>query len=203
VSVTVDPPGAVRATALTTAGSVCAGVSCSLGTVPAGATRRMTLLARAKAPGPLSASARIGSATFDSNTGNNAARATATARRNRVAHRDRTKPKVKLRLRARRIRDVRERVGLAIRTSERTTAVVRTRWVQHGTAHTFAKTRTVKLRRKKTKVIRLALTGAARQHVTRKRTHRVALAVTVRARDKAGNKRKKSLRKTLRRHARR
>ena len=58
---------------------------------------------------------------------------------------------------------------------------------------------TVKLRKKGTKRVRLPLTRAARKLVKRKKTRRIALAVTVRARDKAGNKRKKTLRKTLRR----
>jgi uncharacterized delta-60 repeat protein/uncharacterized repeat protein (TIGR01451 family) len=199
VSVNVTPPGALAAAALTTAGGACAGTSCSLGTLPAGATRRMNLLARAQAPGPLSATARISSTTFDSDTGNNAAGATGTATANRVVRPDRTSPKVKLRLRAKRIRQIGRRVRLAITTSEAATVVVRTRWVKDGKARTFAETRTVVLRKKGTKTARLSLTRPARQLVKRKRTRRLNLAVTARARDRAGNKRKKTLQKTLRR----
>ena len=203
VNVTVAPPGGVAATALTTAGGVCSGTSCSLGTVPPGVTRRMTLLARAQAPGPLSASAKLTGATFDVNPGNNSASATGTATPNRVVRRDRTKPKLGLRLRARRIRQVRKRVRLVVRTSEAAAVVVRTRWTAKGKTRTFARTRTVKLGKKGAKTVRLTLTKAGRKAVKRKRTRRLALTVKARARDKAGNKRTASLRKTLRRKPRR
>jgi uncharacterized delta-60 repeat protein/uncharacterized repeat protein (TIGR01451 family) len=202
VKVTVAPPGGVAATALTTAGGVCAGSSCSLGTVPPGVTRRMTLLARAQRPGPLSASARLTGATFDVNLGNNSASATGMATANRVVRRDRTKPRLGLRLRARRIRQVRKRVRLVVRTSEAASVVVRTRWTANGKTRTFAKTRTVKLGKKGAKTVRLTLTRAGRKAVKRKRTRRLALSVKARARDRAGNKRTATLRKTLRRKPR-
>ena len=202
VKVAVAPPGGVAATALTTAGGVCSGTSCSLGTVPPGVTRRMTLLARAQAPGPLSASAKLTGATFDVNPGNNSASATGTATPNRVVRRDRTKPKLGLRLRARRIRQVRKRVRLVVRTSEAAAVVVRTRWTAKGKTRTFARTRTVKLGKKGAKTVRLTLTKAGRKAVKRKRTRRLTLTVKARARDKAGNKRTASLRKTLRRKPR-
>ncbi len=79
VNVTVAPPGDVAATALATAGGGCAGTACALGTLARrGDARRVTLLARAKAPGPLTASAQVTGATFDSNPGNNSASATGT-----------------------------------------------------------------------------------------------------------------------------
>jgi uncharacterized delta-60 repeat protein/uncharacterized repeat protein (TIGR01451 family) len=199
VGVNVTAPGGAQATALATAGSSCGATSCTLGTLAPGATRRMTLLVRAQAPGTLRASARIAATTFDSDGSNNFASATGTATKNRVVRRDRTKPKVKLRLRARRIADVRRRVLLAITTSEPAAIVVRTRWIAGGRRHTFARTRTVKLRKQGTKAVRLALTREGKALVKRKRTRRLNLAITVRARDKAGNKRVKSLRKTLRR----
>jgi len=199
VNVTVAPPGAVAATALATANGVCAGTSCSLGTLAPGATRRITLLARARAPGPLTASARVAGATFDANLANNVASATGTATRNRVVRRDRTRPRVVLRLRARRIRHVRKRVRLIVRTNEAASVVVRTRARSEGRALTFARTRSVKLRRAGARTVRLALTRAGRRLVERKRTRRLTLAVTARARDAAGNKRTRTLRRTLRR----
>ena len=200
VNVTVAPPGAVAATALATAGGVCAGASCVLGTLPPGVTRRMTLLARATAPGPLTASAQVSGTTFDSNPGNNSASATGTATANRVVRRDRTKPKLALRLRARRIRHVRKRVKLVVRTSEAATVVVRTRATLAQKTRTFARTRTVRLRKQGAKTVRLTLTRAGRKAVKqRKRVRRLNLTVKARARDAAGNKRTRTLRKTLRR----
>jgi uncharacterized delta-60 repeat protein/uncharacterized repeat protein (TIGR01451 family) len=203
VKVMVAPPGDVAATALATAGNVCSGTTCSLGTLAPGITRRMTLLARSRAPGPLTAAAQVATATFDSDTGNNHAGATGVASRNRVVRRDRAKPKLALRLPARRIRQVRRRVKLVVRTNEAASVVVRTRWTAKGRTRTFAKTRTVTLRRKGAKTVRLALTRAGRQAVKRKKTRRLALSVKARARDKAGNKRTRTLRKTLRRKPRR
>jgi uncharacterized delta-60 repeat protein/uncharacterized repeat protein (TIGR01451 family) len=200
VNVTVAPPGGVAATALTTAGGVCAGTSCALGTLAAGATRRMTLLARASAPGPLTASAQVAGTTFDSNPDNNSASATGTATANRVVHRDRTKPKLALRLPAKRIKHVRKRVKLVVRTSEAATVVVRTRATWAGKTRTFARTRTVKLPKRGAKTVRLTLTRAGRNAVMhRKRLRRLDLSIKARARDKAGNKRTRTLRKTLRR----
>jgi uncharacterized delta-60 repeat protein len=198
VSVSVAPPAGAAATALATAGGACAGMVCSLGTLPAGATKRMTLFARAKRPGALSASARIAGATFDSDAGNNAAGATATATRNR-GRRDRIRPRVVMTLKAKRIRDVRKRVKLAVRTSEAATVVV---WASHrkrGRSEKLTSNRTVKLRKAGTKSVRLALTKTARKLVKRKKTRRLALVVTARARDKAGNARTRTLRATLRR----
>jgi uncharacterized delta-60 repeat protein/uncharacterized repeat protein (TIGR01451 family) len=199
VRVTVSPPGNVAALALTTASSACAGSVCDLGTLPPGSLRRVTVLARAKAPGNLSASATISSATFDADAGNNRAGATGTATRNRVVRRDRTKPRVRLRLRARTIEQVRRRVPIAIRTSEAASVVVRTKWVADSTARAFARTRTVKLRRKGTKRVALALTRAGKAAVKRNQTRSLTLKFTVKARDKAGNKRVKSFTRTLRR----
>src|SRR5918994_455720 len=110
VTVAVTPPGAVRATALGTAGGACSGGVCPPGTPAPRASRRVTPPARSRAPGPLTASARVSAATFDSNLANNSAGATGTATRNRVVRRDRTRPKLALRLPAKRIRDVRKRV---------------------------------------------------------------------------------------------
>jgi hypothetical protein len=64
---------------------------------------------------------------------------------------------------------------------------------------TFAKTRTLTLRRKGEKTVRIALTQAGKQAVKRKRTRRLSVSVKARARDKAGNKRTRTLSKTLRR----
>jgi uncharacterized repeat protein (TIGR01451 family) len=199
VTVSVTRPGAVAASALSTAAGDCAATGCALGTLAPGALRRMTLLARAKAPGGLTAGARIAASTFDSNLGNNSATATGVATRNRVAHRDLTPPRVRLRLPARRIREVRRRVKLAVRTSEAASVVVRTKWVVGGRARTFARTRTVRLRRKGTKIVRLVVTPAGRRYAHRKHVRRLELAVTARARDRSGNKRTKRLTKTLRR----
>src|SRR5262249_36591738 len=118
VTVSVTRPGAVAASALSTAGGGCTATACTLGTLPAGAVRGMPLLARAKPPGRLTASARIASATFDSNPANNAASAAGVATRNRVAHRDVTAPRVRLRLPARRIRELRRGVPLTVTASE-------------------------------------------------------------------------------------
>jgi uncharacterized delta-60 repeat protein/uncharacterized repeat protein (TIGR01451 family) len=199
VNVTVAPPGDVAATALATASGACAGTTCALGTLAPGATRRVTLLARAKAPGPLAASAQVAGSTFDSNPGNNSAGATGVATANRVVRRDRTKPRLSLRLPARRIRQVRKRVKLVVRTSEAASVVVRTRATLSGKTVTFAKTRTVRLGKKGTKTVRLTLTTAGRKAVKRKKLRRLSLSVKARARDAAGNKRTKTLRKTLRR----
>ena len=199
VNVAVAPPGDVAATALATAGGGCAGTACALGTLPPGATRRVTLLARAKAPGPLLASAQLTGTTFDANPGNNSASATGVATANRVVRPDRTKPRLGLRLRARRIRQVRRGVRLVVKTSEAASVVVRTRAVIGGKTVTFAKTRTVSLRRKGSKTVRLALTDAGRKAVKRKRTRRLSVSVKARARDRAGNKRTRTLSKTLRR----
>src|SRR5215207_887466 len=199
VTVAVTPPGAARATALGTAGGACSGASCSLGTLAPGATRRITLLARSRAPGPLTASAHVSAATFDSNLDNNSAGATGTATRNRVVRRDRTRPKLALRLPAKQIRQVRKRVKLVVRTSEAASVVVRTRAPVAGKSRTFARTRTVKLRKKGAKTVRIALTKAGRKAVKRKRTRRLKLSVTAVARDDAGNRRTRTLRKTLRR----
>ena len=178
---------------------MCTGTSCALGTLPPGVTRRITLFARAQAPGPLTASATISGATFDADPGNNSASATGTATANRVVARDRTKPKLALRLRARRIRHVRKRVKLVVRTSEAASVVVRTRWIAGGKTRTFARTRTVRLRAKGAKTVRLRLTTAGRKFVKRKRVRRLNISVKARARDGAGNKRTRTLRKTLRR----
>jgi len=199
VRVAVIPPGGAAATALATAGGACDAGSCGLGTLPAGATRRITLLARAKAPGALTARAQITGATFDSEPGNNSASATGVATANRVVRRDRTRPRLALRLPARRIGQVRRGVELVVRTSEAANVVVRTRAKLRGRVRTFAQTKTVTLRRKGSKRVRLALTDAGKRAVRRKKTRRIELTVRARARDRAGNKRTKTLHKTLRR----
>ena len=198
VSVSVTPPGGAAATALATSGAACAAMVCSLGTLPAGATKRMTLLARAKRPGSLSASARIAGTTFDSNAGNNAAAAAAAATRNRGG-RDRIRPRVVMTLEARRIRDVRKRVKLTVRTSEAATVAVWSRYRKGGKLEKLTRNRTVTLRKAGTRTVRMALTKAARKLVRRKKTRRLALVVKARARDKAGNARTRTLRTTLRR----
>jgi uncharacterized delta-60 repeat protein/uncharacterized repeat protein (TIGR01451 family) len=199
VNVAVVRPDGVAATALTTAAGACSATSCSLGTLPAGATRRMSLLARARRPGPLTASAQISAATFDTNPGNNSAGATGSATRNRVVRRDRTGPKLRLRLRAKRIRQVRKRVKLAVRTSEAALVVVRTRFTTAGRTASLARSRTMKLRRKGAKTVYLKLTKAGRKAVKRKKTRRLAVSVKATGYDRAGNKGAKTLRKTLRR----
>lgn len=198
VAVTVAPPGAVRAAALTMAGGACSGTTCSVGTLAPGAIRRMTLLARARRRGPLTASARIAGATFDSNTGNNTASATGTAGANR-ARRDRIRPSVALRLKAKRIGQLRKRVRLVVRTSEAARVRVRMRAKARGKTRKLARTRTVKLRRSGAKTVRLKLSKAGRRAVKRKRIRRMKVTVKARAFDTAGNARSKTLRRTLRR----
>jgi uncharacterized delta-60 repeat protein/uncharacterized repeat protein (TIGR01451 family) len=198
VSVTVTPPGGVRAAALATASGACSRTVCQLGTLPAGATRRMTLFARARRPGALSASARITGATFDANPGNNSASATGRAGRNR-GRRDRIAPRVVMTLKAKRVRQVRKRVKVAVRTSEAATVVVWSRYRKGGKTRTLTRSRTVKLRKAGTKTVKLKLKKAARKVVGRKKTRRLKLRVHARARDRAGNSRTKTLRRTLRR----
>ena len=60
----------------------------------------------------------------------------------------------------------------------------------------------MKLGKKGAKTVRLELTKAGRKAAKRKRTRRLALSVKARARDRAGNKRTATLRKTLRRKPR-
>ena len=103
------------------------------------------------------------------------------------------------RLRAKRIRQVRKRVKLVVKTSEAATVVVRTRATVAGKQRTLARTRIFKLRKKGAKAVRLGLTKAGRQAVKRKKTRRMKVTVNARAFDKAGNKRTKTLRRTLRR----
>ena len=203
VKVTVARPPGLAASALATAGGACAGNACSLGTVPPGATARMTLLARARRPGPLTASASVAGITFDVNPANNAASATGTATRNRVVRRDRTKPAIRLRLRARRLERIRKRLRLTVGISEAVSTRFTVRAGKGKRAKAFAKARRVSFGRKGTKRVTLTLTKAGRkavkQQLRRKQRRRLALTFTARATDKAGNRRATTLRKTLRR----
>jgi uncharacterized delta-60 repeat protein/uncharacterized repeat protein (TIGR01451 family) len=200
VRVAVTPPGTRTAAAALGAGSGgCTGYTCAVGTIPPGGVRRVTLLARAKAPGPLTTTARVGSSTYDSNPLDNVASATGVAGRNRVVHRDITPPRVKVRIKARRLRDARRRLKLAVHTSERAGVRLRTQWNDSGRARSLARNRTVHLRKKGTKVVRLKLTTAGRRELRRKRLRKLELAVTARARDRVGNIRVKRFRKTLHR----
>ena len=197
VRVDVAPPPGLTARAITMPGGSCGGTSCALGTLPVGATARVTLLARAKSPGPLPASAVVSASTFDANPANNAASFTGTARRNRVVRRDRTKPVVKLRLPARRIGQVRRLLRLRVTTSEAASVrlTARTKTVKR-----LVRARRVALAKKGTHKITLKLTAGGTERAARKkRTRRMAVVVTVRATDRAGNTGVGTLRKTLRR----
>jgi len=163
----------------------------------------MTLLARARRPGPLTASASLTTATFDADPANNAASATGRATRNRAVRRDRTKPTIKLRLRAKRLQQIRKRLKLTVTLSEAVSARFTVRAGKGKRARTFVKPRRLKFARKGAKPVTLKLTGAGRKAVKRQlergQRRRLALTVTARATDKAGNQRVKTLRKTLRR----
>ena len=200
VRVTVAPPPGLRASALSAAAGPCPANACALGTIPPGATTRMTLLTRARRLGPLTASASVSAATFDSNPANNAASATGTATRNRVVRRDRTKPTIKLRLRARRLQQIRRRVKLRVKLSEAASTRVTVRTV---TGKALVRARRVTFARKGTKRVTLKLTRAGRkavkQRLRRGQRRGLSLRVSARATDKAGNKRTATLRKTLRR----
>jgi hypothetical protein len=172
--------------------------------VPAGATRRVTLLARARAPGLLRASARVSTSTFDADPGNNAASAAGTARRNRVVRRDRTKPVVKLRLRVKRLRQVRRLLPLRVRVSERASV----RLTARGTrVKRLVRPRRVALERKGRHRVTLRLTPAGRKAVRRalrKRKgagarRRFVVQVGAKATDRAGNASSTRLRQPLRR----
>jgi uncharacterized delta-60 repeat protein/uncharacterized repeat protein (TIGR01451 family) len=204
VRVDVTPPPGLAARAITMPGGSCGGTSCALGTLPAGATARVTLLARAKAPGALPASAVVSASTFDADPANNAASVTGTARRNRVVHRDRTKPVLKLRLPAKRLKKVRRFLRLRVTTSEvasvrftgrtkKVKSLVRARRVP------LAKKGTHKVTLKLTAAGRKAVKQAAKQRKGRKKPRRLAVVVIARATDRAGNDAVKTLRKTLRR----
>ena len=177
----------------------CGGTSCALGTLPAGATARVTLLARAKAPGPLAASAQVSSSTFDANPADNAASFTGIARRNRVVRRDRTKPVVKLRLPAKRLAKVRRLLRLRVTTSEAVSVRFTGRTKKVGT---LVRARRVTLAKKGTHKVTLKLTGAGRKAVKaarkRKQRRRLTIVIGARASDRAGNDAVKLLRKTLR-----
>jgi uncharacterized delta-60 repeat protein/uncharacterized repeat protein (TIGR01451 family) len=203
VRVDVAPPPGLAARALAGPLGRC-GTSCPLGVVPAGATRRVTLLARARRPGVLRASATVSTSTFDANIGNNSASATGTARRNRVVRRDRTKPVVKLRLRIRRLRQVRRLLPLRVTVSEPASV----RFTARGTrVKRLVRPRRVALERKGRHRVTLRLTPAGRKAVrqaSRRRKgkrprRRFVVQVGARATDRAGNAALTRLRQPLRR----
>jgi uncharacterized delta-60 repeat protein/uncharacterized repeat protein (TIGR01451 family) len=204
VRVDVTPPPGLAARALVGPGGRCGGTTCPLGVVPAGATRRVTLLVRARRPGLLPASARVSTPTFDADPRNNTASVTGTARRNRVVRRDRTKPVLKLRLRVRRLRQVRRRLPLRITVSE--SASVRLTARATGVKR-FVRPRRVALGRKGRHRVGLALTPAGRKAVrqaVRKRKGAKArrgfvVVVGAKATDRAGNARSARSRQRLRR----
>ncbi len=203
VNVSVARPPGLAASALSKAGGPCTRTACSLGTLAPGTTTRMTLLARARRLGPLTARATLTTATFDADPANNAASATGRATRNRLVRRDRTKPTVKLRLKAKRLQQIRKRLKLTVTISEAVSARFTVRTGKGKRARTFVKARRLKFARKGAKPVTLKLTRAGRKAVKRQlkrgQRRRLALTVTARASDKAGNKRTKTLRKTLRR----
>jgi uncharacterized delta-60 repeat protein/uncharacterized repeat protein (TIGR01451 family) len=203
VKVTVAPPPGLAASALSTAAGGCAGGVCSVGTLAPGATARMTLLARAKRLGPLTASASVAGATFDADPGNNTASATGTATPNRVVRRDRTKPAIKLRLRSKRLKQIRRHLTLRVKLSEPGSARFTVRSGTGKRAKAFVSTRRVSFGRKGNKRVTLKLTTAGRkavkQQLKRKQGRRLTLTIAARATDRAGNKRAATLRRTLRR----
>jgi hypothetical protein len=164
----------------------------------------VTLLARAKAPGALPASAVVSASTFDADPANNAASVTGTARRNRVVHRDRTKPVLKLRLPAKRLKKVRRFLRLRVTTSEAASVRFTGRAKK---VKSLVRARRVPLAKKGTHKVTLKLTAAGRKAVKqaakkrkgKKKPRRLAVVVTARATDRAGNDAVKTLRKTLRR----
>jgi uncharacterized delta-60 repeat protein/uncharacterized repeat protein (TIGR01451 family) len=191
VRVAIAPPPGVTALALARqSGAPCDGMTCALGTVPAGATARMTLLARAREPGPLPASATVSSATFDADLANNTAGVTGTAGPNRVVRRDRTRPALRLRLGVKRLRASRRFLRLRISTSE--VASVRLSARAKG-AKRLVRPRRVMLGRKGTHRVALKLTTAGRKAVSRAmrrerpRRRRLALVVGAHATDRSGN----------------
>ena len=214
VRVDISPPAGLAAAAITTtAPGTCTGGACVLGTVPAGGIARVTLLARASRPGPLPASARLTSSTFDADPSNNAASVTGVARRNRVAHPDRTKPVVKLRLPLKRLRQVRRLLRVRVSTSEPVSIRFTARAAKR--VKRLVRARRVALRRKGSQRVTLALTKAGRRAVAQAtakpkgkrkakrrkvaRRRKLALVIAARATDRAGNHATKTLRKTLRR----
>jgi uncharacterized delta-60 repeat protein/uncharacterized repeat protein (TIGR01451 family) len=202
--VDVTPPPGLAARAITGPGGSCGGTSCALGVLPAGATARVTLLARAKAPGPLPASAVVSTSTFDADPGNNSASVTGTARRNRVVRRDRTKPVLKLRLPAKRLKQVRRFLRLRVTTSEPVSVRFTGRAKQ---VKTLVRSRRVALERKGKHRVTLKLTKAGRKAVkqaSRKRKgkrkpRRLKVVVAARATDRAGHSSTAKVRKTMRR----
>jgi uncharacterized delta-60 repeat protein/uncharacterized repeat protein (TIGR01451 family) len=191
VRIAVTPPPDLAAQALTRPGGApCDGTSCALGTVPAGATVRVTLLARAKQPGPLPASATVTTATFDADAANNVASVTGMAARNRVVRRDRTKPAIRLRLGAKRLRASRRFLRLRLTTSE--VASVRLTARAKG-VKTLVRPRRVMLGRKGTHRVTLKLTKAGRKAVRRARQRerprrrRLAIVAGAHATDRSGN----------------
>jgi uncharacterized delta-60 repeat protein/uncharacterized repeat protein (TIGR01451 family) len=203
VRIDVTPPPDLAARALTRPGGApCDGTSCAIGTVPAGATVRVTLLARAAQPGPLPASARVTASTFDANPANNTASVTGTATRNRVVRRDRTKPAIRLRLAAKRLRASRRFLRLRVTTSE--VASVRLTGRAQG-VKALVRPRRVSLGRKGSHRVTLKLTKAGRKAVARARRRerprrrRLAIVVGAHATDRAGNGSWTTQRLTLRR----
>jgi uncharacterized delta-60 repeat protein/uncharacterized repeat protein (TIGR01451 family) len=204
VRVDVTPPPGLAARAITAPGGSCGGTSCALGLLPAGATARVTLLARAKAPGPLPASAVVSTSTFDANPDNNAASFTGTATRNRVVRRDRTKPVLKLRLPAKRLKQVRRFLRLRVTTSEYASVRFTGRAKK---VKTLVRPRRVTLGRKGKHNVGLKLTKAGRKAVKQagrkrkggRKRRKLAVVIRARATDRAGNSSAKLLRKTLRR----
>jgi uncharacterized repeat protein (TIGR01451 family) len=203
VRVDVGPPPGLAARAITMAGGSCGGTACALGTLPAGATARVTLLARAKTPGPLPASAVVSSSTFDADPANNAASFTGIARRNRAVRRDHTKPVLKLRLPAKRLRNVRRFLRVRVTTSEAANVrfTGRTKKIK-----SLVRARRVALAKKGTHKVTLKLTAAGRKAVKQARKRkakrqrgRLRVVIIAQATDKAGNRSSKTLRKTLRR----
>jgi uncharacterized delta-60 repeat protein/uncharacterized repeat protein (TIGR01451 family) len=202
------PPGLAAAAITTTAPGSCTGTACVLGTIPAGAIARVTLLARARAPGPLPAGATLATSTFDADPSNNAASVTGLATRNRVARPDRTKPTVRLRLPVKRLRRVRRFLRLRVTLSE--PASVRFTARAPKRVKRLVRARRVALARKGTHRVTLKLTGAGRKAVKQikqakrkrkggKRRRRLVVVVAARATDRFGNASTARVRKTVRR----
>jgi hypothetical protein len=204
VRVDVAPPPGLAEAAITTTGSgSCSGRACTLGTVAPGATARVTLLARARRPGALPASATLSTTTFDADPSNNAAGVTGVATRNRVARPDRTKPVVKLRLAVKRLRKVRRFLPLRVTVSE--PASVRFTARASKRVKRLVRARRVALTRKGRHRVTLRLTTAGRKAVKRtrrkggKRRRRLVVVVAARATDRFGNTSTARVRKTVRR----
>jgi uncharacterized delta-60 repeat protein/uncharacterized repeat protein (TIGR01451 family) len=202
VRVDVAPPPGLAAAAITTTGAgSCTGGACALGTLAAGATARVTLLARARRPGPLPASATLGTSTFDADPSNNAASVTGVATRNRVARPDRTKPVVKLRLPLKRLRNVRRLLRLRVTLSERASVRFTARAAKR--VKRLVRARRVALTKGRHRVT-LRLTSAGRKAVKQakrrgSKRRRLKVVVAAVATDRSGNTSAARVRKTVRR----